>query len=229
MTSSGAASQGAAGRPLSPEERAVSVPLLGVVMLLPRVLDARLQREAGHSLHEYQVLLWLSVSEGGRQYMSALAEAANVTPSHLSRLATRLERRGALRRVPDPDNARFVLAELTDDGRRLLDAAAPVYRATLRQFVFEHLSDEDMTQFGRLSGSILASLRDRGAVPSAMEPTLGTGTSGGCGPVAATPGEATDPMTTSPPRQSREVPPVCDGRGTTSVQRAGRPVGRPAP
>ena len=182
MPSSRSTSHGAAGRPLSPEERAVSVPLLGVVMLLPRALDARLQREAGHSLHEYQVLLWLSVSDDGRQYMSALAEAANVTPSHLSRLAARLERRGALRRVPDPDDARFILAELTDTGRQLLDDAAPIYRAALRQFVFEHLSDEDMIEFGRLTGSILASLRDSGSMPAAMEPTLRAGTRGDCAP-----------------------------------------------
>jgi DNA-binding MarR family transcriptional regulator len=151
------------------------VPLLGVALLLPRVLDARLQREAGHSLHEYQVLLWLSLSDNGRQHMSALADGANVTASHLSRLAARLERRGALRRLADPADARFILAELTDEGRRLLDEAAPVYRAALRQFVFENLSDQDMAEFGRLSGAVLASLRDSGSVPTAMEPALGAG------------------------------------------------------
>jgi DNA-binding MarR family transcriptional regulator len=181
------ASQGTAGRPLSPEEKALSVPLLGVVMLLPRALDARLQRETGHSLHEYQVLLWLSMADNGRQYMSALADAANVTPSHLSRVAARLERRGALRRVADQNDARFILAELTDEGRRLLDAAAPVYRAALRQFVFEHLTERDLDALGRLSGSILASLRDQGSVPSAMEPALGTRMSGGCAPDGARP------------------------------------------
>jgi DNA-binding MarR family transcriptional regulator len=182
MTSTRSASYGEAGRPLSPEEKAVSLPLLGVALLLPRALDARLQRETGHSLHEYQVLLWLSVSENGCQYMSSLAEAANVTPSHLSRVAARLERRGALRRVPDPGDARFILAELTDDGRRLLDEAAPVYRAALRQFVFEGLSDQDMNDLGHLSKSVLASLRDSGSVPSAMEPALGARTPGGCAP-----------------------------------------------
>ncbi|MER7877651.1 MarR family winged helix-turn-helix transcriptional regulator [Streptomyces solisilvae] len=183
MTSPKAASDsGAAGRPLSDEEKSVSVPLLGVVMLLPRALDARLQSEAGHSLHEYQVLLWLSVSEGGRQHMAALAEAAHVTPSHLSRLAARLERRGALKRLPDPDDARCVLAELTDIGRRLLAEAAPVYRAALRQLVFEQLPESDMEGFGRLADSVLAALRANGSVPTAMEPALGSGPSGSCEP-----------------------------------------------
>ncbi|GAA5056818.1 hypothetical protein GCM10023259_040030 [Thermocatellispora tengchongensis] len=37
-----------------------------------------------------------------------------------------------------PGHARFILAELTDDGRRPLDDADPVYRAVPRRFAFEH-------------------------------------------------------------------------------------------
>jgi DNA-binding MarR family transcriptional regulator len=35
----------------------------------------------------------------------------------------RLERRGAVRRVPDPDDRRGVLVELTEDGRKVLEEA----------------------------------------------------------------------------------------------------------
>ena len=58
----------------------------------------------------------------------------------------RLERRGFVRRLPDPDDRRGVLIELTDQGRETVDAAVAALTASDRQLV-ERL---DPTEFAQL-------------------------------------------------------------------------------
>lgn len=75
------------------QERAWSL-LVGVMMWLPAELDAFLERTAGLSHAEYQVLRWLSLSEDREVHMTRLAATASVTPSHLSRIVSRPESGG---------------------------------------------------------------------------------------------------------------------------------------
>ena len=58
----------------------------------------------------------------------------------------RLERRGLVRRLPDPDDRRGVLIELTDQGRETVDAAVAALTTSDRQLV-ERL---DPTEFAQL-------------------------------------------------------------------------------
>ena len=58
----------------------------------------------------------------------------------------RLERRGFVRRLPDPDDRRGVLIELTDQGRDTVDAAVAALTTSDRQLV-ERL---DPTEFAQL-------------------------------------------------------------------------------
>lgn len=48
-----------------------------------------------------------------------------MTLSHLSRVVSRLERAGWVRRIPDPTDGRCTLARLTDEGWRKVAAAVP--------------------------------------------------------------------------------------------------------
>lgn len=54
--------------------------------------------------------------------MRALAERVGSDPSNLTGLVDKLEARGALLRVPDPDDRRVKTLRLTEDGQRLRDA-----------------------------------------------------------------------------------------------------------
>src|SRR3954471_16753493 len=47
----------------------------------------------------------------------------------------RLERRGLLRRLPDPDDRRGVIVELTDEGAKLVDAAVVAVAESDRQLL----------------------------------------------------------------------------------------------
>ena len=104
----------------------------------PYQVTARLSRAALHIARSQEaVFARFELNRGEVGVLSALRTAppgAKLTPTKLfrglmlssagmtSRL-DRLERRGLLRRVPDPDDRRGVLLELTPVGRRLVDRA----------------------------------------------------------------------------------------------------------
>src|ERR1700680_1855891 len=70
---------------------------LAVVRLmtwLPWSIDRQLRRDSNLAMVEYQVLAMLSSGPDRTRRMSLLAEWANLSMSHLSRIVTRLEHRG---------------------------------------------------------------------------------------------------------------------------------------
>lgn len=142
----------------SQEERAWSL-LVGVMMWLPAELDAHLERVAGLSHAEYQVLRCLSLSEDREVHMTPLAATASVTPSHLSRIVARLERRGWITRSSDPDDARRTLARLTRSGGEVVCHNEPEYAAEVRRVVFEHLTASQSEQLEDIAEALLRPLR----------------------------------------------------------------------
>ena len=67
---------------------------LAVTELLPRTLDAQLQRDAGLTHAAYVVLAMLSEAPDRSRRMSDLARTANQSQSRLSHTVARLEERG---------------------------------------------------------------------------------------------------------------------------------------
>jgi DNA-binding MarR family transcriptional regulator len=63
--------------------------------------------------------------------MSQLARATALSSSATTRLVNRLEDRGLLRRILCAEDRRGIYTELTESGRRLLEAARPTHDATL--------------------------------------------------------------------------------------------------
>ena len=132
---------------------------LSVVRLmtwLPWSIDQQLRRDANLGMAEYQVMARLSQSPGRTLRMSALADLANASLSRLSHLITRLERRGLVRREPDPADGRFTNAILTDEGFRALAAAAPVHVAHVRSLVIDVLSPEQLRRMGLAADRIMS-------------------------------------------------------------------------
>jgi DNA-binding MarR family transcriptional regulator len=82
--------------------------------------------------------------------MSLLAVLANSELSRLSHLISRLEKRGFVRREPDPRDGRFTNAILTEAGLEHLTAAAPDHVAQVRELVIDALDD---TSLGALKSS----------------------------------------------------------------------------
>jgi DNA-binding MarR family transcriptional regulator len=144
---------------LDEEETAAWVALAGMMAALPAALDAQLRRDAGMGLADYQVLSWLSMSPGRATRMTVLAEMATISQSHLSRVAARLEHRGWLRRVPDPDDGRGTLAELTEAGWETVCRAAPGHVAEVQRLVFGNLPATRVRQLEQISRTVLEAAR----------------------------------------------------------------------
>jgi DNA-binding MarR family transcriptional regulator len=144
---------------LSPQQDRTWALLMGVMMWLPAELDTYLEHSADLSHAEYGVLRCLSLSEDREIHMSRLAATASVTPSHLSRIVGRLEKRGLLTRRADPADARKTLARLTPSAADLLADVEPGYVAEVRARVFELLDHQQLDHLEDLAEAILTPLR----------------------------------------------------------------------
>ncbi len=132
---------------------------LSVVRLmtwLPWSIDQQLQRDSKLAMVEYQVLAMLSESPRRTMRMSSLAEVTNASLSRLSRVVTRLEDRGFVRREPDATDGRFTIAILTDNGFGALADAAPGHVAHIRSLVIDVLSAEQLRRLGRDAERIMS-------------------------------------------------------------------------
>lgn len=144
---------------LSPQQDRTWSLFVGVMMWLPAELDVYLEQVADLSHAEFGVLRCLALGEDREIHMSRLAATASVTPSHLSRIVGRLEKRGLLARSADPTDARKTLARLTPAGDRLLAEVEPGYVAEVRSRVFDLLGDRQLDQLEDLAEAILTPLR----------------------------------------------------------------------
>lgn len=128
---------------------------LAATRLINDALDEDL-RAHGLTLGEYEILAVTSEAEGQHVRMSVLAESVAQSRSRLTHTATRLEKRGLVRRRPAEDDGRGVELWLTQAGRELLDEVAPLHVASVRHHLVDHLGDEG---FQRL-GAAMAQIRD---------------------------------------------------------------------
>lgn len=125
---------------------------------LPARLEAQLKRDAGISHYDYFALAHLWQANEHQLRMSELASNADMTLSHLSRVITRLEKRELVRRLPDPEDGRSTLAELTDSGLALFEQAAPGHVSEVRRLIFDNLEPEEQRQFGDAMSKLVAAL-----------------------------------------------------------------------
>jgi DNA-binding MarR family transcriptional regulator len=125
--------------------------------LVPRALDAQLQRDAGISHAAYIVLAMLSESPSRSRRMSDLARRANQSQSRLSHTVARLEERGWVRRQRASEDGRGNLAVLTDEGWDVVRTVAPGHVDAVREAVFAPLTDEET----RVLGAALEAIVDK--------------------------------------------------------------------
>ena len=149
---------------LTDDELTAWIRLVGVVELLPGVLDAQLRRDAGLSHFEYFVLAMLSESPQRTLRMTALAARTNATLPRLSHVVRRLEDRGLVARSACPQDARATNATLTDEGWERLRTTAPGHVATVREHVIDARPPEQVGQLGRIAAAILGRLDPDGVL-----------------------------------------------------------------
>ncbi|HEX4246865.1 MAG TPA: MarR family transcriptional regulator [Pseudonocardia sp.] len=138
---------------LNPDEKEAWTGLVSLVLLLPGRLESPLHG-AGLTLFEYLALSHISEAPERRLRMSELAYLANGSLSRLSNVVKRFEQRGWVERSPDPEDGRYTLAALTDDGYAVVAAAAPTHVRAVRQFVLDPLTADDQQALARIAAKL---------------------------------------------------------------------------
>jgi DNA-binding MarR family transcriptional regulator len=107
---------------------------------------------------EYMVLAGLSEVPGRTLRMSVLAMLAEGSLPRLSQVVSRLEKRGWVRRAPDPSDGRYTLAILTDEGWAKVVATAPGHVAEVRRLVFDPLTKAQSRQLRDIGRRIMRAI-----------------------------------------------------------------------
>jgi len=128
---------------------------LTLAELLPRELDAQLQRDAGLTHAAYVVLAMLSEAPGRSRRMTDLARRANQSQSRLSHTVARLEERGWVRRERSAEDGRGNVAVLTDAGWDVVRSVAPGHVEAVREALFDPLTDEQTRALGEALQAVL--------------------------------------------------------------------------
>jgi len=115
-----------------------------------REIDRRLQQHGDLSLADYGILITLVTAPQFRLRMSDLGAQRMLTPSGITRVVSRLEERGLVRRVPDATDGRAALAALTKPGLEALRRAQIIHHATVREAFLERLTPRELDRLAQL-------------------------------------------------------------------------------
>lgn len=125
---------------------------------LSAALHRQLQAEAGLSLQDFAVLVHLSDAAEGRVRVSTLAQALQWERSRLSHHIKRMEARGLVERQECPDDGRGAFVGLTPTGRATIVQAAPSHARTVRELVFDAMSEPELAVLESFTEGVLSRL-----------------------------------------------------------------------
>lgn len=149
---------------LSQTEMAAWMTFLNTGVLLNRRIDHQLKEDSGLSHVQYAVLARLvEQPPSGEIRMSQLAGTLNTSKSGLTYQVGQLEKAGLVRRKPDPDDVRGVIAVITDEGRKRQAQAAPGHVAVVREHLIDVLTPEQLAVLTDGLGAALRTLRAVGS------------------------------------------------------------------
>jgi DNA-binding MarR family transcriptional regulator len=131
---------------------------MGMSRLLFEQLGRELNREAGLSMADYEVMVQLSEADGRRLRMSDLASMSLLSKSRLSHQVARMEASGWVRRESCPSDRRGAFAVLTEEGFAVLAAAAPGHVEGVRAHLFDLLDPDEVEQLGRITTKLYGHL-----------------------------------------------------------------------
>jgi DNA-binding MarR family transcriptional regulator len=107
--------------------------------------DARLKSEFGLPLAHFEPMSVIDRIPGCRVY--DIANELGITTGGTSKLVDRIEASGYCRRLPNPDDRRSSLLELTKEGRRLLAKAGAALDDELQRRLGSVLPERTLRQF----------------------------------------------------------------------------------
>lgn len=140
------------------------VPAMHAVTSLMRVqqlvlgrLDALLKPH-GLTFARYEALVLLHFSSAGELPLGKMGERLQVHPTSITSIIGRLETAGLVARRPHPEDGRAVLAGLTEQGRRVVEAATADLVGA--DFGLGALSESDLRSLSEVLRPVRASAGD---------------------------------------------------------------------
>ncbi|MEV6105655.1 MarR family transcriptional regulator [Streptomyces sp. NPDC051940] len=117
-------------------------------------LDRQLRQDSGIPVAYYEILVMLSEAPGRRLRMGELAEKLSSSRSRLSHAVTALEKAGYVSRCAADGDRRGQVAQLTQTGYSVLEAAAPGHVTEVRSNLFDLLTPEQLTALGEIAAAM---------------------------------------------------------------------------
>lgn len=143
---------------LTADEQATWRTLLLCYQLLDDALDRQLQQDSGIPHSHYAILAVLSESPSNAVRMNELASILRFSPSRMTHAIASLERKGWAGRARCPEDGRGQFAALTDEGRFVLERAAPGHITEVRHRIFDRLTATQQHQLRDICDTVLDGL-----------------------------------------------------------------------
>ncbi|HZC69853.1 MAG TPA: MarR family transcriptional regulator [Jatrophihabitans sp.] len=144
----------AAARWLTAREQTAWRAYLDMNAKLAAKLNREMQQQSGISIADYSVLVQLSEHVDSRMRVLELARALGWEKSRLSHQLTRMQQRGLVERSFCTEDRRGAFILLTDKGRETVVAAAPLHVESVRRYLFDELSAEQVDALGSIARKV---------------------------------------------------------------------------
>ena len=115
----------------------------------------------------YEALVLLQFSRKGSLPLGKMGERLMIHPTSVTNIIDRLEGSGFVRRVPHATDRRTTLAEITDEGRAVVEKATRAVTAV--SFAMDGLSARELEQLSRLLRRLRLSAGDFEDAPPPVE------------------------------------------------------------
>lgn len=145
----------AAPRWLDAREQAAWRAYLDMNALLTARLNKEMQDESGISISDFSVLVALSEHAEGRMRVLELARSLGWEKSRLSHQLSRMQQRGLVERSNCSEDRRGAFILLTAQGRRTVEAAAPRHVESVRRYLFDELTGEQVDALGAIARAVV--------------------------------------------------------------------------
>jgi DNA-binding MarR family transcriptional regulator len=122
---------------------------------LPAALHKQLQQDSGLSLPDFDVLVQLTEAPEEKVRIMPLANALGWERSRLSHHIKRMESRDLVERQECSDDGRGAFVVLTPTGREAIERAAPEHARTVRELVFDSLTDDELDVLTQITNNVL--------------------------------------------------------------------------
>jgi DNA-binding MarR family transcriptional regulator len=158
--------------PLKAREEQVWRDVARFLSLAPRLLDEDLQRGANMTSGEYAVLLHLSEAKSGHLRVRELADLADLSGSHMTRIISDLARERLVAKARNPDDGRGIDVKITEAGLSRLRDAYPIHLASVRNRVMNQIEPKVLSSFGTVIAAIVEGLENSREDPPAYPSTV---------------------------------------------------------